>query len=128
MRVDTPPIAKSSASDVVQGVPPPVRVKAHAKPVARVPPMKGSVTAEPDAPVTTSKAGGAARAAPPVGDRRKGSVHIVGGDLMNASEQYIVHQCSCTISGKAGGVAATVFNRFPDVDVYKLRQQSWPSG
>ena len=114
VHVDTPPNTSRSASEIMQSVLPPIRAKVQAMPVAQAPPMK--------APVTTPKAGGAASAAPPVGDRRTGRVHIIGGDLMTASEDFIVHQCSCTISGNAGGIVATVFKRFSDVDVYKIRK------
>jgi O-acetyl-ADP-ribose deacetylase (regulator of RNase III) len=55
---------------------------------------------------------------------RTGSVTIVRGDLLNAKEQYICHQCNCT-SKKAKGLAKTIFNRFPWSKIYHKDRSAW---
>ncbi|CAE7217999.1 unnamed protein product, partial [Symbiodinium microadriaticum] len=41
------------------------------------------------------------------------------GDLLQAKEDFIVHQCNCVYSGSAQGVAEAVFKAHPDADVYR---------
>ncbi len=48
---------------------------------------------------------------------------IVDGDLLDASEGYIVHQCNCR-SYDVMGLAAAVFARFPSSNTYKRKQPS----
>lgn len=42
------------------------------------------------------------------------------GDLLEAKEKYIIHQCNCVSIG-AGGLAYHLFNKFPFADVYSER-------
>lgn len=44
----------------------------------------------------------------------------VDGDLLDATEQYIVHQANC-ITQRAAGLAAAIFKRFPHADFYTGR-------
>jgi hypothetical protein len=39
------------------------------------------------------------------------------GDLLDATEQFIAHQCNC-ISQNAGGLAFYLFKKFPYANVY----------
>ena len=54
---------------------------------------------------------------------RSGSrIEIVpGGDLLSATEPFILHQSNCTSKG-ARGLAAAIHQRFPEADCYKRRQ------
>lgn len=47
-------------------------------------------------------------------------VKIVEGDILEAKEQYICHQCNC-ITTYAAGLAKQIFARFPYSDDYKGR-------
>jgi DNA (cytosine-5)-methyltransferase 1 len=44
------------------------------------------------------------------------------GDLLEAKETFIVHQCNC-ICQKPKGLAETVFERFPNANVYEQRRR-----
>lgn len=46
---------------------------------------------------------------------------IVHGNLLEAKEQYICHQCNC-ISDYAAGLAKQIFQRFPYSDIYSCRK------
>jgi O-acetyl-ADP-ribose deacetylase (regulator of RNase III) len=46
---------------------------------------------------------------------------VVRGDLLTAREQFLVHQCNC-VSRRAAGLAAALFARFPEADVYAARR------
>lgn len=46
---------------------------------------------------------------------------IVDGNLLEADERYVCHQCNC-VTRAARHLAETVFNRFPYANVYKDRQ------
>ena len=46
---------------------------------------------------------------------------IIDGDLLEAKEQYIVHQCNCVSTG-AKTLALQIFNKFPYANTYKYRQ------
>lgn len=48
------------------------------------------------------------------------NVTVVDGDICNATEKYIIHQCNCTSKG-ARGAAQAIFTRFPFANVYKQR-------
>lgn len=52
------------------------------------------------------------RTAPCVTERR--------GDVCEAREQFIAHQCNC-VTRTAQGVAKALFRAFPDADIYKAR-------
>eukprot|EP00435_Cladocopium_sp_Y103_P006630 s1739_g2.t1 len=41
------------------------------------------------------------------------------GDLLRATEDYIIHQCNCVYAGRAQGIAESIFDAFPDADVYR---------
>ena len=47
-------------------------------------------------------------------------IKIINGDLLEAKEKYILHQCNC-ITNNAGGLALYLFLKFPYADVYKDR-------
>jgi O-acetyl-ADP-ribose deacetylase (regulator of RNase III) len=53
----------------------------------------------------------------------KNLVHFVKGNLLEAPEQYICHQCNC-ITDKALGLAKSIFTAFPYADVYTPRGQT----
>jgi O-acetyl-ADP-ribose deacetylase (regulator of RNase III) len=48
-------------------------------------------------------------------------VRIVDGNLLDATEQYVCHQCNCT-TPNARGLAAALFGRFPYADAYSRRK------
>ena len=49
------------------------------------------------------------------------------GDLLQATEQFIVHQCNC-VGKSARGLALALFKKFPHADVYQsLHARSRPS-
>eukprot|EP00933_Yihiella_yeosuensis_P002016 TRINITY_DN10331_c0_g1_i2.p1 TRINITY_DN10331_c0_g1~~TRINITY_DN10331_c0_g1_i2.p1 ORF type:complete len:681 (+),score=154.22 TRINITY_DN10331_c0_g1_i2:45-2045(+) len=54
----------------------------------------------------------------------KGNVKTVAGSLLLATETFIAHQCCCVLSRPAEGVAASIFERFPDADVYQQRKRN----
>eukprot|EP01147_Barroeca_monosierra_P007763 gene7763-630_t len=43
------------------------------------------------------------------------------GDILNATEQYVAHQCNC-ISITARGLASAIFSKYPEANIYKLRK------
>ena len=45
----------------------------------------------------------------------------IDGNLLEAEEQYIVHQCNCVSNG-AKTLALQIFNKFPYANTYKNRQ------
>jgi len=45
------------------------------------------------------------------------------GDITKCDAQYIAHQCNCLSRGSAGGVAHTIFSKFPWSDCYRDRQE-----
>jgi O-acetyl-ADP-ribose deacetylase (regulator of RNase III) len=47
-------------------------------------------------------------------------LQIVDGDLLEATEKYLCHQCNCVTKGPLG-LAAALFARFPWADVYSQR-------
>jgi len=46
----------------------------------------------------------------------------IQGDLFDSKEQYIVHQCNCKSTGDAAGLAASIFEKYPEANVYLNRQ------
>jgi O-acetyl-ADP-ribose deacetylase (regulator of RNase III) len=48
-------------------------------------------------------------------------IQIITGDLLQATEKYIVHQTNCYSKGSAAGIARAIFDRFPYADCYSLR-------
>lgn len=51
----------------------------------------------------------------------------VEGSIVNASETYIVHQCNC-VTKRGKGLSYTLFNAFPDANIYKLRTENSKPG
>ena len=47
-------------------------------------------------------------------------IKIVNGNILDADEKYIAHQCNlCTT--RAAGVAKAIFNKYPHANIYKDR-------
>ena len=46
---------------------------------------------------------------------------VVNGDLTEAREKYIAHQCNCTTK-TSKGLAHSIFTKFPYANVYKNRE------
>lgn len=46
---------------------------------------------------------------------------IIKGSILDASEQYIVHQCNCVTINSAG-LALAIFQKYPYANVYSTRQ------
>lgn len=44
------------------------------------------------------------------------SIQTIQGNLLDATEQYIVHQCNC-VSVQTAGLAYSIFHKFPYADV-----------
>ena len=51
------------------------------------------------------------------------SLAIVPGDLLEAPERYIGHQCNCVTVGRAAGLAKAVFAKYPYADTYAQRKE-----
>ena len=51
-----------------------------------------------------------------------GNLKIVEGDLTEAKEKYIAHQCNCQ-SNNAKGIAKTIFDKFPFSNIYSEREK-----
>ncbi len=49
-----------------------------------------------------------------------GNVLIVMGNVLDAEEDYIVHQCNC-VTKRPWGLSASIFKKYPDANVYALR-------
>jgi O-acetyl-ADP-ribose deacetylase (regulator of RNase III) len=47
-------------------------------------------------------------------------IEVIDGDLLEAPEQYIMHQCNC-VTSHAAGLAKKLFEKFPYADIYKER-------
>jgi O-acetyl-ADP-ribose deacetylase (regulator of RNase III) len=47
-------------------------------------------------------------------------IEVITGDLFEAPEQYICHQCNC-VTNRAAHLAKDVFERFPYADIYSGR-------
>lgn len=47
------------------------------------------------------------------------SVTIIQGNLLNAKEEYIAHQCNC-VSTDAKALAKDIFEKFPSANTYHL--------
>lgn len=47
-------------------------------------------------------------------------IQIVTGDLLEATEQYIAHQCNC-VTNTAAGLAYYLFRKYPHSNVYFFR-------
>lgn len=51
------------------------------------------------------------------------SIEIIKGNLLDATEQYIAHQCNCVSSGSGAGLARAIFDKFPYSNIYKNRTE-----
>ena len=49
-------------------------------------------------------------------------ISIVNGDILNAPETYIVHQCNCTTLTSAG-LAKSINKKYPWADIYSTRKK-----
>lgn len=47
-------------------------------------------------------------------------LRFVTGDITEANEKYIVHQCNC-VTKRAKGLAQSIFDKYPYSNTYKLR-------
>jgi O-acetyl-ADP-ribose deacetylase (regulator of RNase III) len=47
-------------------------------------------------------------------------IEIVVGDLLEAKEKYIAHQCNC-LTQKSAGTAKAIFDKFPHANTYQNR-------
>ena len=47
-------------------------------------------------------------------------IEIVAGDLLEAQEQYIAHQCNCLTQNSAGAAKA-IFDKYPYANTYERR-------
>lgn len=45
---------------------------------------------------------------------------IISGNILEAEEQYIAHQCNC-LTTYAKGIAKTIFDHYPHADIYSSR-------
>ncbi|QKF94011.1 macro domain-containing protein [Fadolivirus algeromassiliense] len=48
------------------------------------------------------------------------SVKIVKGNLLDATEDYIAHQCNC-VTNHSKHIATQIFDKWPHANTYKLR-------
>ena len=54
-------------------------------------------------------------------------IEFVEGDILNAKEKYICHQCNCFSKGSAG-LAKSLFDRYPYANIYATRREPSKSG
>lgn len=47
-------------------------------------------------------------------------IEIVPGDIFDATEKYLCHQCNC-VTNKAAHLAKDVFEKYPHADIYTPR-------
>ena len=50
-------------------------------------------------------------------------LQVVTGDLLEADAECIVHQTNCVTHGRAAGLAAAIFHKYPWSDIYATRQE-----
>lgn len=54
-------------------------------------------------------------------------IEIITGDILDATEKYILHQTNCVSTGGAAGVAKSIFEKYPYANCYADRvKQSKP--
>ena len=53
---------------------------------------------------------------------------IIDGNILNATEQYVAHQCNCKTRTNASGVAAAIFAAWPWSEVYLNRTEDGTLG
>ena len=53
-----------------------------------------------------------------------GTLQLLNGDLLEATETFIAHQCNC-LTNRAAHLAKSVFDRFPYANIYKDRTPNW---
>lgn len=51
------------------------------------------------------------------------SILVITGDLLNATEKYILHQTNCISQGAAAGIARAIFDKYPYADCYSNRKE-----
>lgn len=47
----------------------------------------------------------------------------IEGDILDAKEDVIIHQCNC-VTEKAKGLALSIFEKWPETNVYKKRNKA----
>jgi len=50
-------------------------------------------------------------------------IEIITGDLLDATEKYILHQTNCISNSGAAGVAKAIFDKYPYADCYLSRTE-----
>jgi O-acetyl-ADP-ribose deacetylase (regulator of RNase III) len=55
-------------------------------------------------------------------------IEIITGDLLDAKEKYILHQTNCVSKGSAGGIARSIFDKYPYADCYLGRKENSDPG
>lgn len=55
-------------------------------------------------------------------------LEIVTGDLLDAKEKYILHQTNSISTGKAAGIARSIFDKYPYADCYLDRKETSKPG
>jgi len=43
----------------------------------------------------------------------------IDGNILDCDSQYIAHQCNCKSVGQAAGLAESIFNKYPETNIYK---------
>ena len=56
-----------------------------------------------------------------------GHVHVIYGDLLDTKERVIAHQANCVTRDNVYGVAKSIFERYPQADVYRRRADEFDS-
>ncbi len=49
-------------------------------------------------------------------------IKVINGDLLDAKEQYIAHQCNC-VTTKSKGLSKLIFDKYPTTDIYSNRKK-----
>ncbi len=47
---------------------------------------------------------------------------IVDMDIFDSTEKFLCHQANCVAVGRAAGIAAAIYAKYPRADIYKDRQ------
>lgn len=50
-------------------------------------------------------------------------IEVINGNILDATEKYIAHQTNCVSNGGAGGLAKSIFKKYPYADCYRLRTE-----
>lgn len=55
-------------------------------------------------------------------------IEIITGDLLEAKEQYLIHQTNCISTNGAAGIAKSIFDKYPYADCYSDRTETSKPG